>query len=383
LLVAAQVPHLAFVPRWVAFFGALSVGLRLLLLWRHRGSSGTLPAPIPSWALALFAIASGVAVTWSFGYFLGRDPCVAFLFMLVGIKFLEARNTRDGTVLMCLASFLFVTPFFYSQSLFAALCAVPAMLLIGATLEVLARPPSASPSPSASKGAWAAPIVRGAKLLLQGIPLAALLFVLFPRLAAPLWGLPTDRAASTGLSEKMAPGTIAELSLSDAVAFRVDFDGAVPPPIQRYWRGPVLSRFDGREWTIQPQRVDGTLARPDARTVAYTVSLEPHYKPWLFALDLPASLPKLASSDTESQGAELAGLTRNQQLIARSLVLQPLRYRQTSVLRDRYPPMWSGIPPTTFAFRRRVLITVIRKRWPSPASCAHNIRTMSITSARS
>src|SRR6185369_10920900 len=116
LLVAAQVPHLAFVPRWVAFFGALSVGLRLLLLWRHRGSSGTLPAPIPSWALALFAIASGVAVTWSFGYFLGRDPCVAFLFMLVGIKFLEARNTRDGTVLVCLASFLFVTPFFYSQS---------------------------------------------------------------------------------------------------------------------------------------------------------------------------------------------------------------------------------------------------------------------------
>jgi hypothetical protein len=98
---------------------------------------------------------------------------------------------------------LFVTPFFYSQSLFAALCAVPAMLLIGATLEVLARPPSAAPSaspsssasPSASKASWAAPIGRGAKLLLQGIPLAALLFVLFPRLAAPLWGLPTDRAA--------------------------------------------------------------------------------------------------------------------------------------------------------------------------------------------
>src|SRR4030095_7021972 len=55
------------------------------------------------------------------------------------------------------------------------------------------------------------------------------------------------------------------------------------------------------------------------------------------SLALPSTLPKLASSDTETQGAELAGLTRNQQLIARSLVLQPLRYRQTSVLRDRYP----------------------------------------------
>jgi len=101
----------------------------------------------------------------------------------------------------------------------------------------------------------------------------------------------------------MAPGTITDLSLSDAVAFRVDFDGAVPPPIQRYWRGPVLTRSMGREWTIQPQRLDGVLARQDRRTIGYTVMLEPHNKPWMFALDLPASLPKLASADVET-GAE-------------------------------------------------------------------------------
>ena len=79
------------------------------------------PARIPSWALAFFALAAGIAIRQSFGYFLGRDPCVAFLFVLVGIKFLEARTARDGTLLVCLASFLIVTPFFYSQSLLAAL----------------------------------------------------------------------------------------------------------------------------------------------------------------------------------------------------------------------------------------------------------------------
>ena len=58
---------------------------------------------------------------------------------------------------------------------------------------------------------------------------AAALFLLFPRLASPLWGLPADHAAATGLSDSMSPGSISELSLSDAVAFRVDFDGPPPP----------------------------------------------------------------------------------------------------------------------------------------------------------
>ena len=137
----------------------------------------------------------------------------------------------------------------------------------------------------------------------------------------------------------MAPGSISELSLSDAIAFRVDFDGPIPPPRQRYWRGPVLSGFDGREWTRQPQRLDGTLARTNAPSIGYTVTLEPHFKAWLFALDLPSALP-LVTIDPETIGSphagEVAGITRSQQLVARTLVTQPLRYRQRSVLSDRY-----------------------------------------------
>ena len=109
----------------------------------------------------------------------------------------------------------------------------------------------------------------------------------------------------------MAPGIISELSLSDEIAFRVDFDGPVPPPRQRYWRGPVLSRFDGREWTYQPQTI-ATFAR-DAVSVIYTVTLEPHFKAWLFALDLPASLPR-TTVDAGTDGADPdadAGLTRS------------------------------------------------------------------------
>jgi len=283
------------------------------------------------------AAAMAGVIRWHYGYFLGREPCVAFLCVLVATKFVEARNTRDGALLVCLASFLLVTPFFYSQSLLAAIAALPALLLVGAAFDVLSRPPG----PGTGTTAWTAPLLRTSRLLLHGVPLAALLFLLFPRLAAPLWGLPQDHTGMTGLSDRMAPGSISELSLSDAIAFRVDFEGPAPAARQRYWRGPVLSRFDGREWTQQVQRLEAPLAPTDAPSIAYAVTLEPHYKPWLFALDLPSSLPRAATgadadADAETGGLPFARITRSQQLIARSLVTQPVRYHQRSVLRDRY-----------------------------------------------
>lgn len=332
LIVCAQLPQAPSLPTWIAAFGLGLVLLRLMLLRGDRARPGA-TARIPSWTLVLFAIASALAVRASYGYLLGRDPSVAFLFILVGIKLLETRTVRDGTLLVALASFLLVTPFFYSQSPFAALAALPALLVLGGTLDALTRTDAAS-VPSRP----AAAIARTGRLILQGIPIAALMFVLFPRIAGPLWGMPSEAGATTGLSDSMEPGSISELSLSDAVAFRVDFEGEVPPPAQRYWRGPVLSRFDGRAWMMIPRPATGRLAPFGPGGVAYTVTLEPHNKPWLFALELPASLPRPAADDGSGPDASgFAFLSRDQQLVARSPVTQVVRYRQLSMLRDAFP----------------------------------------------
>ena len=76
------------------------------------------------------------------------------------------------------------------------------------------------------------------------------LFLLFPRIG-PLWGVPHDAVGTTGLSGSMRMGAMAEIANDDQIAFRIRFDGRVPPPEAMYFRGPVLSRFDGREWTRQ------------------------------------------------------------------------------------------------------------------------------------
>jgi hypothetical protein len=142
LMLATQLPMLAYVPIWIAALGTALVGLRFVLIARSARHPDTPPAIIRSWVLGVLAVVTAIAIREQMGYFIGRDPCVAFLFALIGIKYLETRRFRDGTMIVCLACLLIVTPFFYSQSLLAAAAAIPAVILLGGTLQTLARPPS-------------------------------------------------------------------------------------------------------------------------------------------------------------------------------------------------------------------------------------------------
>ena len=150
------------------------------------------------------------------------------------------------------------------------------------------------------------------------------LFVLFPRAPGPLWGVPKDATRGmTGLAGEMKPGSISELSQSDAVAFRVVFQGTPPDPSQLYWRGPVLWDYDGSTWRSNHTDLaaaDNSLVAEDT-PVNYTVTLEPHNKPWLLVLDLPV---KVGSSGL---------LTQDFQYQSRQPVRSRIRYEASSSLR--------------------------------------------------
>jgi transglutaminase-like putative cysteine protease len=327
LLLSAQWPLWSHDLIWDAVAGTALVVARVALPPKWRALTGH-----RRWLLPLLAVAAALGIRTELGYFLARDPCVQFLYLLVGIKFIESRDMRDGTLLICLALFLSLTQYFYLQTIAAALSTVPVLLALGGTLASLRGGATAAASD------WRAQLGATTLLILQGIPIAALLFVIFPRLAGPLWGSPTEAGARSGLSDTMRPGSISELSLSDAVAFRVDFNGAPPPPALRYWRGPVLSRFDGREWRAVYKLLPGRFVPRQARSIEYTVTLEPHGKAWLFALEHPSALPRSPTSDPLAPTVnEIAYLTYDQQLVARTAVAQAIRYTQRSSLRDSYP----------------------------------------------
>ena len=197
-------------------------------------------------------------------------------------------------VVFFLGFFLVLTDCLYSQSLLTALAMLVSTWGL-LTALVLANMPVGRPT-IARAGRVAA---RSAVL---GLPLMAALFLLFPRIG-PLWGLPQDSIGRTGLSGSLRLGGVATLANDEAVAFRIRFDGEQPPAEVLYFRGPVLSRFDGLEWQqsfrslTRPAAGRGVDLEPVGEPLRYEMLIEPIRLPVLPLLEAtparPGSAPDL------------------------------------------------------------------------------------------
>lgn len=285
LLVIAWVllPQAQHLPWWSSALASS------VLLWRGYLALALRPLPSAWWRLGLLALAIG-ATLLTHRTLLGRDAGVTMLAALLSLKTLELRARRDAFVVFFLGFFCMLANFFYSQSLLTA-----ASMLLGLlgllTVLVNAHMPVGKP-----------PLLQAAKtagwMALLGAPIMIVLFLLFPRLA-PLWGVPSDAVVGrSGLSANMQVGSIASLALDDSVAMRIKFEGRSPPQSDLYFRGPVLSSFDGREWL--PARADvfsrfnitASLVVSGA-PVNYEVTMEPSGRPWLMVMDAAMQSPVL------------------------------------------------------------------------------------------
>ena len=277
-LAVVLVPHAWRLPPWLTLLVGLLVGWRIAVIRRR------LQLP-PRALLVAMVSAASAAIFLQYGTLFGREPGVALLSVMIALKLLELKSRRDATVLVFLAYFLVITNFLYSQTLPTALLMLVAVLLVTATMIGLHQ----------RQPAFRQTMSLAAQLLVQAIPLMVVLFVFFPRLPGPLWGLPRDTGqAVTGLSDSMSPGSFSQLSASADVAFRVEFPGPVPRTADLYWRGPVFWQFDGRIWSpgnAPPGQPAAPVVRALSDPISYAVTLEPHFERWLLALDMPTALP--------------------------------------------------------------------------------------------
>lgn len=303
-------PHAAHLPLWVSALCATTLAWRVAITVR-----GTrLP---PSALLLPLVIAAAGGVWLTFHTVLGRDAGVALLVLLVAFKMLEMRARRDLYVVIFLCFFLLLTTFFYAQGIGTALMMFASIVVLFAAQLSFQFTGAV---PRLRRRLW-----LSARLVLFAAPLAILLFLVFPRIQGPLWGMPDDAATGrTGMSDSMAPGNLAHLAQSDETAFRVRFIDPAPAQPQLYWRGLVLSRFDGRTWTqIQRLRPASAAAHPTrGRAVRHEVTLEPSGQRWLYALDLPDEAPQVAGN--------LSAISHEQELAALAPVDQRVRYEAVS-----------------------------------------------------
>ncbi len=320
----AIAPQLFFIPIWLALPCLM---LTIACAWSP-------PPALPKiWRFALFIVlaSSLTMIALYFRRVWGREPGVSLLTVMVAAKLLEVRTSRDAMVVWCAAAVLLVAMTTFDQEFLALGYMLIVLVALFALLDVIHDAHDNHPV--------GAHVRQAVKRLSLGVPIALVLFVLFPRMASPLWGFSEGKIGRTGLSDSMRMGQISSLVKSDEVAFRVEFQNGSPPAREQlYWRGPVLDTLSV-EGTTEVWTTGGhgpgafvplpTNARSDD-TLRYAVSLQPHQQRWLFALDLPAAYPKGGQLDNTTM------LNTAQQLVNRTPIREPVRYEVASTLTAQY-----------------------------------------------
>ncbi len=308
-----MLPHFAHSPLWVSGFTLFA------LSWRSAQAFDKVPA-LPRWLLVPMVVAGGLGVFAQYWTIVGRDPGLALLTVMTAFKFLEARSHRDVLILLFLCYFLLATHFLFGQSILIAMYMFLVLIVITSTLMTINQRDDSVPLKLR--------LINASKLIVLSIPMMMILFVLVPRIPGPLWGITQEqRGGVTGLSNSMSPGAISDLISSNDVAFRVKFDGDIPPQNQLYWRGPVMVNFDGRRWTQTRVQVINPFDLPRSESTSdYTVTLEANGQRWLLALDIPVSRPPASF------------LTSEYQLVRGKPVIDLLRYQVRSLIQYQISP---------------------------------------------
>lgn len=212
------------------------------------------------------------------------------------LKSFELNKRADFYQMILLGLFVLVASLIFKQSLYFAIV-ISLIIIVNFTMVI---------TYFASSEKYMATLNTAFKIFMQSAPLAICLFFVFPKLS-PLWAVPAAKSAKTGLSDSVKVGDIANLALSDELAFRVKFDNSVPSYSQMYWRTIVMENFDGQSWktgarskyrgqtgkginsssglnTIYQYSFDKANAK--GKQLNYQVITSPTYQHWLYGLDL-------------------------------------------------------------------------------------------------
>lgn len=265
----------------------------------------------------LLIIATSLAIIlYAYGHILGQSSGIALITLMTILKLFEIKAIRDCYIVIYSSMFIIASNFFHSQSIWLIIYVFLVLIFLFSILITL--------SDRLASMTWKPRLKMSSQIIGYALPLMLVLFILFPRIPGPLWGLPDDAFSShTGLSEEMSPGSINRLISSSAIAFRVQFDGAdIPTHNQRYWRGAVLSLYDGKTWRRNDASNKAlhniTYSDNAIQNIQYSITLEPTNLNWLLSLEYPFTYDHTYR------------FTREAMLITKSKINNVINYKITS-----------------------------------------------------
>lgn len=325
-------PLFFYLPLWLPAVWLITSAWRIQIYRGHW----TYPKTLVKSLLGAASIA-GLMISYKGSF--GVAPVVGFLVCAFLLKLLEAKSKKDVVIVLYVSFVAVGAQLLFNQTMGAALFALGSFIVLVAAFSAVFGLREVRPTKR---------VFIGAKLTLQALPLAVILFIVLPRVGQ-LWAVPINNSsAKTGFSESMAPGDFTELIRSNEIVFRASFTSLkdneqavpMPPPYLRYWRGLVLDSFDGRSWSRGKHRrisdyrpsKDTTPKKEEALQVgtidySYSIMLEPHRRHWLFTLMAPE---RLTDSTVEM------GFKPQVLLATRLPVTQRIRYNINSAVNYQY-----------------------------------------------
>lgn len=262
-------PHITTQPAWLSFLFLAIMSYRLIADYYNA-------SPTPWWLHLILVIGCLYLLSrniFTSGFF------IRFLLTFIILKYLELNSVRDIKLLVLCNFFVILSALIVTQELWII---VYLLIAIIANLSIMLKlsAPEVSMSQISSKS--------GLQFLLA-IPLSLLLFYIFPRID-PLWQMQSLAKAKISLSDKMSPGSIADLFNDDSTVMQITFTGN--PILHGYWRAITLSFYTGETWF--PALYKYSTFHPvnelkDNETPDYEILLEPNQIRWLFYTDYPVA----------------------------------------------------------------------------------------------
>lgn len=319
-LASASLPAILWLKWPISLCLLLTLGIRTASLQRY-------PQAWPN-GLRVSLVIAFISLQYSvYGQFFGRGPGGALLLLMLALKATESASTRDARLMVCTSFFVLVASFLMSQSFLALILSGFATVACFGALEVLSRPAIGGPVGSPFGRLGSKEVLT---LLSLALPMSLALWVLFPRLATPLWGTSESDNGRSGLSNSMTPGSMAELLIDNSPVMRIRFkNGARPNRNELYFRGPVMWDL-AADGTWSTGELKSHLMRPPevgSEKLSYEVILEPTDQRMMFVADQALSVSEA-----------LVLFNSEQRFFRTAPIADLLRYTAQSRLSTELPP---------------------------------------------
>ncbi|MDR3254532.1 MAG: DUF3488 and transglutaminase-like domain-containing protein [Synergistaceae bacterium] len=238
----------------------------------------------PRFALNIVSVCILVFAFMTLRYNIVIETFTGAVLLLISVKMLEEKRARDYIQVLGLSVLALLSSAVLSVDQTVLFFCFLASIAAGFELVLttwFGREPGATLSSAA--------LLRtaGASLAIWGtmLPICLALFFLAPRARTTMAQFqPTGQQRTfSGFSDQVTLGTVRDIQASEELAFRAEM--RLIPPESLYWRGMILSFFNGKTWFPARGNAEKGAFTADGEQISQKILIEPGRQQILFALD--------------------------------------------------------------------------------------------------